>query len=230
MLKQLLGIAVLVLTACNVPATGPVQHESRSVDLDKSEEVRAQLKMPVGDLTILGGSAKLMDANFAYNVPAWKPDVRYSSAGTMGDLFVEQHGSSTSLGNATNNWDVRFNNDVPLDLRIEFGAGDAHLTLGNLNLRGIDLQMGAGDLHLDLRGNPKHDYSVRVRGGAGDATVYLPKDIGISAKAKGGLGDVSVTDLHKSGDHYENDAYDGAAVRIRLDIQGGVGSIRLIAK
>lgn len=222
--------AVLALNACNFPAAGPDQHESRSIDLDKSEEVHAQLKMPVGDLTIRGGAAKLMDADFTYNVPAWKPDIRYSSAGATGDLFLEQHGSSTSLGNTKNNWDLRFNNDVPLDLRIEFGAGDAHLTLGSLNLRGVDLKMGAGDLHMDLRGNPKKDYSVRARGGAGDATIYLPKDVGISARAKGGVGDVSVTGLHQSGDHYENDAYDRAAVRIRLDIQGGVGSIRLIAE
>jgi hypothetical protein len=50
--------------------------------------------------------------------------------------------------------------------------------------------------------------------------VYLPKQIGISATASGGIGDISVTGLRKSGDRSVNDAYERAAVRIRLDIQG----------
>jgi predicted membrane protein len=90
--------------------------------------------------------------------------------------------------------------------------------------------MGAGTRRLDLRGTPSKDYSVRIRGGVGEATVYLPKEISISATASGGIGDISVTGLRKSADHYVDDAYERAAVRIRLDIQGGVGSIRLIAE
>jgi hypothetical protein len=60
--------------------------------------------------------------------------------------------------------------------------------------------------------------------------VHLPKEIGISATASGGLGNISVTGLRKSGDHYVNDAYERASVRIHLDIQGGVGSVKLIAE
>ena len=90
--------------------------------------------------------------------------------------------------------------------------------------------MGAGTIRLDLRGKPTKDYTVRIRGGVGEATVYLPRDVGISASASGGLGDISVTGLRKSGDRYVNDAEGRAPVRIRLDIQGGVGSIKLIAE
>jgi hypothetical protein len=48
--------------------------------------------------------------------------------------------------------------------------------------------------------------------------------------ASGGIGDISVTGLRKGAGRYVNEAYERAAVRIRLDIQGGVGSIRLIAE
>ena len=47
-------------------------------------------------------------------------------------------------------------------------------------------ERGAGTLRLDLRRKPTNDYSVRVTGGAGEATLYLPKDVGVSAKASGG--------------------------------------------
>jgi hypothetical protein len=209
---------------------GPEQHESRSIELDKAERVRVELKMPVGELDVRGGAQKLLDADFTYNVAAWKPDIRYNSAGTAGDLIIEQHGPASSGGNAKNHWDLRLNDNIPLDVRVEFGAGEARLNLGSLSLWTVDFKMGAGTLRLDLRGDPRSDYSVRVRGGVGEATVYLPKQVGISATASGGIGDISVTGLQKSGNHYVNEAYERAKVRIRLDIQGGVGSIKLIAE
>jgi hypothetical protein len=235
-LKELLPFVAistaLMLSACggkNTP-TGPEQHESRSVDLDKSERVRVELRMPFGELNVRGDNEKLLDADFTYNMPAWKPDLRYRSSGSAGDLIIEQHGPSSSGGNSKNRWDLRFNKDVPVDFRIELGAGEARLELGRLSLRSVDVAMGAGTLNLDLRGTPGQDYSVRVRGGVGEATVRLPRDVGISATASGGLGDISVTGLRKSGDRYVNEAYERAARRILLDIQGGVGSIKLIAE
>lgn len=222
-------LGALTLYGCNggssTPA-GPEQHETRSVELDKSERVRAELKMGSGELDVRGGASQLLDGDFTYNVAAWKPDIRY----TAGNLTVEQHGSSSASGKSTNHWDLRLNDQVALDLKVEFGAGEAKLNLGSLNLRELDVEMGAGELRLDLRGAPTHDYSVRVQGGVGEATVYLPKDVGISASASGGLGGISVTGLNKNGDRYVNQAFQTAKVQIRLDIQGGVGSIKLIAE
>ena len=222
--------AALALSGCHTNPAGPEQHESRTVDLDNAERVRAELKMPVGEMDVRGGARQLLDADFTYNVAAWKPDIRYQSTGSAGDLVIEQSGPASVGGNAKNRWDLRLNDSVPMDLRFEFGAGEARLKLGTLSLRSLELTMGAGTLNLDLRGTPAKDYSVRIRGGVGEATIYLPRDVGISAVAGGGIGDVSVTGLYKSGDRYVNDANERAAVRIRLDIQGGVGSIKLIAE
>lgn len=222
----------LTLSGCwtNSTPTGPQQHESRTVELDGSERVRVELNMPFGELDVRGGAQKLLDADFTYNVAPWKPDLRYRSGAGTGDLVVEQHGPTSSHGDAKNHWDLRFSDNVALNFRVQLGAGEGRLNLGSLNLSGVDIQMGAGTLRLDLRGSPKKDYSVRVRGGVGEATVYLPKDVGISATASGGIGDISVTGLRKSGDRYVNDAEARGGVRIRLDIQGGVGSIKLIAE
>jgi len=222
----------LALSACSgiTSPAGPEQHESRSVDLDKSEQVRAELKMGNGELDVSGGSQKLLDADFTYNVSSWKPDLRYTSSGGTGDLILEQPGSTSSTGNAKNHWDLRFNDKVPLELKVEFGAGEARLNLGSVSLSGVNIQIGAGTLRLDLRGTPTKDYSVRIRGGVGEATVYLPKDVGIAANVTGGLGEISATGLRKNGDLYVNDSSQTAKTKIRLDIQGGVGSIKLIAE
>jgi hypothetical protein len=220
----------MLLISCNIDTrpVGPEQRESRSVDIDKAERLRVRLRMPVGELNVRGGAQKLVEAEFAYNVADWKPDFHYRS-GTAADLTVEQHGPTSTSGNAKNRWDLRFNDTIPVDLGVELGAGEARLDLGRVTLDELGIHMGAGTLDLDLRGAPKKDYSVRIQGGVGTATVYLPKDVGISATASGGIGDISVTGLKKRGDHYVNETYDQSTVRIRLDIKGGVGTIKLIA-
>src|SRR5262245_3428098 len=109
--------AALSFTACtsHTAPTGPELHESRSVELDKAEQVRVELHMPAGELDLRGSAQKLLDADFTYNVPSWKPDVRYSSSGNFGDLTVEQNGPGSSGNNTKNHWDLRLNDGVPID-------------------------------------------------------------------------------------------------------------------
>jgi len=223
--------AVLCLTGCGVNInveTGPTQHETHAVERDSAKSLRAELQMGAGTLKVSGGSSKWMDGDFTYNVASWKPNIRY----TAGNLIVDQgsSGGGVHTGSSVNEWSLRLNNDVATDLTVRMGAGEARLDLGSLALRGLDIEMGAGELRLDLRGNPKHDYDVKVRGGAGEATINLPKDAGIYAKATGGLGEIKVTGLRSEGDHYVNDAWGGSKPQVHVDVQGGVGQINLIAE
>jgi N-terminal domain of toast_rack, DUF2154 len=228
--RALLIAAILPLAGCvNYVQTGPTQHETKSIDLDKSELVQVNLTMGAGEMQIHGGSSKLMDADFTYNVPSWRPAVHYDAGGSTSDLTIEQpHGGST-VGNTQYNWDLRFNDSVPIAFQVHFGAGEGRLDLGDLNLRGVEVHMGVGQLQLDLRGSPKQDYNVSVHGGVGEATIYLPNTVGIEAVAAGGIGGVTARGLTKHGDRYTNDLYDTAKVHIHVDVHGGVGQITLVA-
>ena len=53
--------------------------------------------------------------------------------------------------------------------------------------------LAPGEVDADLRGNPKRSYDVRINGGVGQATIHLPKSVGISATAVGGIGEINVT-------------------------------------
>jgi hypothetical protein len=229
--KWVLALTLLYLSGCMVSheARGPAQYESQAVDRDASERVQVNLNMGAGDLKVSSGTQKLMQAYFNYNVPTLKPEIHYSTAGGVGELRVEQPKGHAHLGNIKYEWDLRMSDRVPLDIHVNFGAGQAHLDLGSLDLRSIEIDMGVGQLEMDLRGNPKHDYNVRISGGVGEATVRLPENIGIDARASGGIGDISVRGLRKQGDHWMNDAYSGSGVKIHVDVQGGIGSIHLIA-
>lgn len=225
----LLG-AVLCLTSCGA-RTGPTQRESRSIERDASKTLRTELLMGGGTLKVSGGSPNWMQGDFAYNLPSWKPNIRYATTGGHGDLTIEQPSSGQiHLGNTTNEWNLRLNDEIPTDLTARVGGGEARLNLGTLSLRSLEIEMGAGELRLDLRGKPSRDYNVRIRGGAGEATVYLSRDVGVYAKATGLIGDIKVQGLRAEGGHWVNDAYGTSKVQLRLDIQGGVGAINLIAE
>jgi N-terminal domain of toast_rack, DUF2154 len=237
-LPALVGASVLLpsallLSGCgpDFSPAGPARTETRSVDLDKSEEVRAELRMGAGELRVRGGAAKLMDARFMYNRLRLRPEVTYHNgdSGFRGHLLVEEP-SGMQGGSNRYEWDLAFNDQKPLDLEVKFGAGESHLDLGDLTLRRVSVEMGVGELHMDLRGTPKNDYSVSIRGGVGEATVYLPAGVGIDAEAKGGIGGIQTTGLEKKDGRYVNDALGHAKTTVRLDVRGGIGSIRLIAE
>lgn len=223
----------LLMSGCIIRTeTGSTRRDNLSVERDASEFLRVNLTMGLGDLNVSdGGAGKFLDGTAIYNVDAWKPAVHYSSAAGHGVLTVEQPGRSHShMGNQRNEWNLRLANDIPIDLNVRFGAGDAKLKLGALFLRSVEVEMGVGQLDLDLRGTPRRDYDVRIRGGVGEADIRLPRDVGVSATAQGGIGEVHTEGLRREGAHWVNDAYDTSKTTIHLDVRGGIGEIHLICQ
>jgi hypothetical protein len=229
----LLGPALLALNGCMIEGSrsGPVQYSSDTVEMDDSEAVRLDLRMGAGDLRVTDGAAKLLRADFAYNVPSWKPEVRYNRSGKQGILTVEQPGKNhtSTLGSTKYSWDLQLNKKVPVDLAVHFGAGQARLDLGSLQLRSVEVEMGVGQLDLDLRGVPRHSYNVAIHGGIGEATVRLSSDAAIYAEAHGGIGGIKVRGLQHENGHWVSPNYDRAESKIRIEINGGIGQINVIA-
>ena len=226
---MLLTVGIAVLAGCTDGGRiGQTEHETKVLELDKSELTRVELKMGAGELRVAGGSPKLMEADFDYNVPGWKPQVDYHSTGVRSDIEISNAPGAVPHGK--NNWNLRFNDSVVMDLVVKMGAGEAHLNLGSLNLRSVAFDLGAGEVNVDLRGNPKRSYDVQINGGVGQATIHVPTSVGISATAVGGIGEVNVRGLEKRNGRWINPRHENAPVTIRLDVKGGVGQIDLIAE
>ena len=228
----LAGLAILALTGCDARArssyTGPMLHVTKTIELDKAEMVRVETRMGAGELNVEGGSRRLLDADFTFGSPQQEPIVRYEDGSFRGRLSITEpsHPSGFSGGYE---WKLRLNNDVPLDLVTHLGAGNAEMSLGALNLRGIEVRMGVGNLDMDLRGNPKRDYDVEIHGGVGNATVRLPAGVGIVADAHGGIGNIDAEGLEKHNGRWVSARREDAKVTIHLDIRGGIGNITLRA-
>ncbi|WP_321474304.1 toast rack family protein [uncultured Paludibaculum sp.] len=232
--------AVLASTGCSIDIgdrhasrTGETVHDTKIIERTKAvkaEMVVAELTIGAGELNLSGGAKELFDGEFTYNVPSWKPEVRYDDSGFRGRLTVRQSGSKGNFGDIKNIWDLKLANDIPLDLRIHCGAGENKLDLHELTLRNVEVQLGAGSVDMDLRGKPLKDYEVRIEGGVGEATVHLPTDVGVVAEAHGGIGSINVRGLKKDGDRWVSESNGSPRATIRLSVKGGIGEINIIAE
>jgi hypothetical protein len=227
--REFLFLGIVTLVGCgHAVRPGEPQHEVKVLELDRSELTRVELKMGGGELRVAGGSPKLMEATFDYTLPGRKPQVDYHSTGVRSDLQIADSAATFTRGDET--WNLQLNDSVLMDFVAKIGAGEARLNLGSLNLRSVDVNLGAGEVAVDLRGSPQRSYDVQIHGGVGQATVYVPSSVAISATASGGIGEINVRGLEKRDGRWINPLHENAPVTIHLDVKGGVGQIDLIAQ
>lgn len=257
--KQVEVAALLILIAVTFAATacdrglrvGDLQTKSQTIELGDDESVNVDIQMGAGELDVSGGASELLEASFTYNVAELDPRATYAD----GRLEVKESGvdegiaSLFDLGEFHNEWDLKLNEDVPMEMHVDLGAGRSNLALGALALTGLnitggagdvdldlngsqylrrlDFEMGAGEVTIDLTGEWQDDLDARIQGGLGSISLRLPSDVGIIIQAETGIGDVDASGLSRDGDTYINDAYGESDVTLRIDMEGGVGKIIL---
>jgi hypothetical protein len=226
-------VSLLAVSGCVGPGSrirvGDLQTESRTVELGDAQSVNVEIDMGAGELDVSGGAVELLEAGFTYNVARLKPEVEYGE----GTLSVRTPNVETGIGSLWDvddyryEWDLRLNDGVPMELSVSLGAGKATLELGSLSLTRLNVDMGAGEVVMDLTGDWRADLDVKLEGGAGGATLRLPRDVGVRVDVSGGLGQVNAPGFTKDGDSYVNDAYGESEVTLRIDVEIGLGAIDL---
>ena len=108
------------------------------------------------------------------------------------------------------------------------GAGETHVDVGgNPTLTKLNIYTGAGEVELDLVGHWDHDLDASIKGGVGEITVKLPSNVGVRVDASKGIGSIKADGFMKDGGDYVNDAYGKSGVTLSIDINAGIGEIRL---
>ncbi len=220
--------AISFCSACFQGKVGDLKMESKSVEVGRAETVRVELNIGVGELRVGGGTKKLLEADFLYNVPQWKPEVKYDVQGGQGVLSIKQRNfGSSAMGNARNEWNLFLSNKVPLYLKIQSGVGKSNFDLGGLMLTGLEVQTGVGETTIDMVGDWKKDLHASIKGGIGQLTLRLPDKTGVRVKAEKAIGSIQATGLRKEENIYLNDAFGKSKVTLDFQIQAGIGEIRL---
>ncbi len=199
----------------------------QTVDLQGAKSAYARLEIGAGQLTINGGASHVLDADFRYSYSYEAPRVDYHVDGGVGQLNISQESHSVHFGRSENDWNLHFSKDIPLELKVDMGAGQGDLHFRDVPLTRLDLHIGAGQMDVDLTGDRKTDLTADIEGGVGQANIRLPKNVGVIAHASGGIGSIDVHGLKHDGDSYTNDAYGKSTATIHLKVEGGIGQITL---
>lgn len=229
--RYLFTAALLTLVAgCSInrTVTGPTQTDTKTIEANGASSARVEVNLGAGELKLSGGASELAQAEFIYNISGWKPTVNYSVSESRGTLIISQPNSTAVLPqNIRYEWNVKLNNDIPIDLKINMGAGTGDLNLSGMKLSSADISGGVGKLQLDLSGAWAKPAHINIEGGVGKVSLRLPKEVSVRVKANAGLGRVTANGLSKDGDTYVNPAYGKASVNLDITISAGVGEITL---
>src|SRR5215217_6793297 len=109
----MMGAIAVLAGACGTQRVGEMQRQSKSIQAQDAQSVRAKLEMGAGKLNLIGGANQLMEGEFSYNVSDWKPKVTYDVSGKKGELVVKQGSAEGArLGaDARNEWDISLNDE-----------------------------------------------------------------------------------------------------------------------
>jgi len=232
--SHLLGVTLALFPAFSIcqgadrPAAGHVETERRLVELGGAKSVRVVVRMGAGELNLTGGAKDLLNADFAYSRPSWRPDVVYEVSGGRGTLEIREPEGVRDLPSSERYvWNLRLNDDVPMELEVHLGVGKSELTLGWLTLRKLEVETGVGECVVDLTGDWKRNLNATVRGGIGKTTVRLPSDSGVLVRVIGGVGTVNHRGLRQMDGAFVNDLYGKSRITLEVDVRRGMGEVNL---
>jgi len=210
-----------------VTASRSLAHHGQIVEAQGAKAVRMSVKMPAGDLRMDGGADQILDADFSYGGAWHAPEVEYSVHSGMGELNLTQQSGGQLMVKSDNTWNLKVNDAMPLDLEVDLGAGRGEFRFAKVNLTRFKLNIGAGQADVDLSGERAKDLDADIQGGVGEATVRLPRNVGVVATVHGGLGSIDTHGLKEEDGQYVNEAYGKSPTTIHLNVEGGIGSIKL---
>jgi hypothetical protein len=229
------GTLLALVAGCSIIITpaipGADRTDTKTIDIGGATSASVEVDLGTGELTLGGGSTGLATTTFTYNVERLKPTVDYTVKDSRGTLVIAQPKAPIAIGSGMHNqWDVKLSNTIPIDLKINTGAGKSDLNLRGLNLVSANVAGGAGELRADLSGSWKKSVQVTIAGGVGKISVLVPTSVGARVTVTTGLGSVTVNGLQKDGDSWVNAAYGTSPVTLDVTIKAGVGEVTLDAK
>ncbi|MFJ3386998.1 MULTISPECIES: toast rack family protein [unclassified Lysinibacillus] len=226
-LGLVIGASLIALSGCNSVIPGKTKDETILVEKDKAEKLDVELQLGIGEITVEKGAKDWIEGTAQYNIDKLAPKVKYDLRGKTGKISIDHKGSTNvRLGKIKNIWDIKLNEDIPMDLSIEAGASDAEIDLQGLQLEKLDINTGVGDLKVNLGGDWKKSFETNIETGVGNTTVTLPSKVGVKLTTEKGIGTSSIDGLISKGEGvYVNEAYDKADVKIEVNSEIGLGDV-----
>lgn len=217
----LVGLGVWFLIGAFIP-TGRPPDEALEIPLRDVSGATVRVRFGAGTLeSVAAAPGHLVDGRFVGGV-------LHREIGP-GIVELEQ---DTSYGmpflHRESAWTLGLTREIPLDLKVDAGASRTRLDLRETRVRRLELKTGASETTVML---PRAAGLTDVKSEAGAASVTFIVPAGVAARVHGtvALGRITVDEnrFPRFGNDYQSSDYGSATNRVDLEINGGVGSIRV---
>ncbi len=249
-----LGAVVLIVALMLVGPSLGLAGEPLDVTLDHfdeprgavtSAEVQLDLSVATTTITSLADSPDLITAEVSH-----VGQVEFSVDGeTHKVIHLSQISESTNIFQGPEflgtlfgaqddklYWNIALDPTVPLTLDVNGGVGESHFDLSKLQLQALSISGGVGEFTIAVSDTTAVD--IHINGGVGQMTIDVPDGAAVHLEGKSGVGSINVpaslrqvssNDSNFVGDSgvWESDNYAGAARRITITYEGGVGGLTI---
>ncbi len=122
------------------------------------------------------------------------------------------------------NWDLGLNPEIPMNLVVNLGAGNANMNLKDLKVDSISMDMGVGNTTLILPSTGQ--YTARINGAIGKLEIEIPQGLGVQIKADTGLANVNLpANLQEQNGLYTSTDYSSSDNRVDLTLDMAIGNV-----
>jgi hypothetical protein len=138
-----------------------------------------------------------------------------------GEMFGPFIGWGDQLG-----WELGLASGVPLDLKIELGAGRADLDLTGLTVDDLEVSMGIGQAIVTLPDEGR--FQAKIEGAIGETVVVIPAGLEARIRVDTGLAVSDLPDGYQQRDDvYTSPDYASADNRVDLEVSQAIGKITI---
>ena len=249
----LLCLTATLMLSSNLGASEPEKNLYRKViEIGKAKDVKTELSFLAGELQIDGTSEGLAECYYGYKKDFIRPELSYYEVDKTGYLSIKSESLKDKdlddIHKDDNKWRLSLNNHVRNSVAINLKAGEANIDLegcnlsrfeyrmfageSNINLRNTSVptvmfNLTAGEANVDLSGSWQNDLVATIKGGVGELNIKVPYNTGVRITVSGLLGDINIPFFNRDGRTFTNDKYGKTKNTLYIDINGGIGEIKV---
>lgn len=206
--------------------------ESWEVGLGDLAEAEVWVKFGAGTLnagSLPSPSTKFMEGELSYDKSRGTPVKEFEERDEKGILTLHAApGKRVYFGVGTEDWELKFNRTIPLDLYVEAGAARIDLDLEPLKVRSLHVQVGASDVKVMFAESAGTTVAT-VKAGAARITLDIPDGVAVRIDTDLGLSSLDIDEdrFGKSNGYYISSGYETAENKLELSIDTGVSRVTI---
>jgi hypothetical protein len=174
------GLFALLVVGAALAVASPARAQDWATmksarQLQDQKPMRVEIEYGAGSLRVLpAAKSMLYEMELRYDKRYFEPVTDFNSAGRtlhLGMKSRDRDGKNISMKEGSRAT-IKLTPEAPLDLELQFGAGEADIDLGGVRLRKLDLSTGASRTRVRFgTPNPIAAQDVEIKAGAAELTV-----------------------------------------------------------